>query len=109
MTTGGTESILMACKAYRNYACKVKGVKRPEMVVPVTAHAAFDKGKFFSSDVLTSSKFYIITILMLVCFLVNALFLKDDAPHTPFVTFVVFYALHGYNRRILLFRMFYRG
>lgn len=78
MTTGGTESILMACKAYRNYACKVKGVKRPEMVVPVTAHAAFDKGKFFSSDVLTSSKFYIITILMLVCFLVNALFLKGQ-------------------------------
>lgn len=43
MTTGGTESILMACKAYRDYASEVKGIKRPEMVLPVTAHAAFDK------------------------------------------------------------------
>ena len=44
MTTGGTESIIMACKAYRNFAKKEKGIKNPEMVVPVTAHAAFDKG-----------------------------------------------------------------
>lgn len=43
MTTGGTESILMACKAYRDYAREVNGIKYPEMVVPVTAHAAFDK------------------------------------------------------------------
>ncbi|KAF2904404.1 hypothetical protein ILUMI_01769 [Ignelater luminosus] len=43
MTTGGTESILMACKAYRDYAREEKGIKKPEMIVPVTAHAAFDK------------------------------------------------------------------
>ncbi|XP_012529920.1 sphingosine-1-phosphate lyase [Monomorium pharaonis] len=43
MTSGGTESILLACKAYRDYARDVKGIKKPEMVVPVTAHAAFDK------------------------------------------------------------------
>lgn len=43
MTTGGTESILLACKAYRDYARDVKGIKKPEMVLPVTAHAAFDK------------------------------------------------------------------
>lgn len=43
MTSGGTESILMACKALRDYGREVKGIKRPEIVVPTTAHAAFDK------------------------------------------------------------------
>ncbi|XP_078053141.1 sphingosine-1-phosphate lyase [Augochlora pura] len=43
MTTGGTESILLACKTYRDYARDVKGIKKPEMVVPVTTHSAFDK------------------------------------------------------------------
>jgi sphinganine-1-phosphate aldolase len=43
MTTGGTESILMACKAYRDYACAERGIRRPEIIIPVTAHPAFDK------------------------------------------------------------------
>ncbi|XP_075226838.1 sphingosine-1-phosphate lyase [Lycorma delicatula] len=43
MTTGGTESILMACKAYRDYAKYVKGINYPEIVLPITAHPAFDK------------------------------------------------------------------
>uniref|UniRef100_A0A6P7FCP7 sphinganine-1-phosphate aldolase n=1 Tax=Diabrotica virgifera virgifera TaxID=50390 RepID=A0A6P7FCP7_DIAVI len=43
MTSGGTESILMACKAYRDYAREVKGIKKPEIVVPTTVHSAFDK------------------------------------------------------------------
>ncbi|XP_067011036.1 sphingosine-1-phosphate lyase [Anabrus simplex] len=43
MTTGGTESILMACKAYRDYAIEEQGIKHPEIVLPVTAHPAFDK------------------------------------------------------------------
>ncbi|XP_076677403.1 sphingosine-1-phosphate lyase [Andrena cerasifolii] len=43
MSTGGTESILLACKAYRDYAREAKGIKKPEMVIPVTAHSAFDK------------------------------------------------------------------
>jgi sphinganine-1-phosphate aldolase len=42
-TSGGTESILMACKAARDYGRLKKGIKKPEMVVPVTIHAAFDK------------------------------------------------------------------
>ena len=44
-TAGGTESILMAMKAARDWAREhrpVSGV--PEVVVPKTAHAAFDKG-----------------------------------------------------------------
>ncbi|XP_015439311.1 PREDICTED: sphingosine-1-phosphate lyase [Dufourea novaeangliae] len=43
MSTGGTESILLACKAFRDYARYVKGIKYPEMVMPVTAHSAFEK------------------------------------------------------------------
>nr|CAG4640818.1 EOG090X051L [Eulimnadia texana] len=43
MTSGGTESLLMACKAYRDYAREVRGIKHPEILMPVTAHAAFNK------------------------------------------------------------------
>lgn len=42
VTSGGTESIILACLAYRNRAY-ARGIRRPEMVVPITAHAAFDK------------------------------------------------------------------
>lgn len=47
MTSGGTESILMAMKAYRDYAEEKKGITEPEIVVPETAHAAFDKAAFY--------------------------------------------------------------
>lgn len=43
VTSGGTESILLAMKTYRDWARDRKGIKRPEMIVPSTAHAAFDK------------------------------------------------------------------
>ncbi|VDP22514.1 unnamed protein product [Soboliphyme baturini] len=42
VTSGGSESILLACLAYRNQA-RENGIKCPEMLVPVSAHAAFDK------------------------------------------------------------------
>jgi glutamate/tyrosine decarboxylase-like PLP-dependent enzyme len=43
VSSGGTESILLAMKTYRDHARERRGIRRPEMVVPVTAHAAFDK------------------------------------------------------------------
>lgn len=43
VTSGGTESILLAMKTYRDRARETRGITSPEMVVPVTAHAAFDK------------------------------------------------------------------
>ena len=43
VSSGGTESILLAMKTYRDYARDKKGIKRPEMIVPTTVHAAFDK------------------------------------------------------------------
>ena len=42
LTAGGTESILLACKAYSNLG-KTRNIKHPEMIVPLTVHAAFDK------------------------------------------------------------------
>ena len=43
VTSGGTESILLAMKTYRDWARETKKIKKPEMVLPATAHAAFDK------------------------------------------------------------------
>lgn len=42
VTTGGTESIILACKAYRELA-RERGNEYPEILCAVTAHAAFDK------------------------------------------------------------------
>jgi glutamate/tyrosine decarboxylase-like PLP-dependent enzyme len=44
MTTGGTESILMAVKAARERGRKERGVTSPNVVLPTSAHAAFEKG-----------------------------------------------------------------
>lgn len=43
MTTGGTESILMAVKAYRERGRALHGVTRPNMVLSISAHPAFEK------------------------------------------------------------------
>ena len=43
MTSGGSESILTAVKAARDWARRARGVRHPEMVVAVSAHAAFVK------------------------------------------------------------------
>ncbi len=43
MTSGGTESILMAVKTARDWSRAEKGIAEPEMVAPVTAHPAFYK------------------------------------------------------------------
>ena len=52
MTSGGTESILLACRAYRDLAKAKRGVTRPNMVVPTSAHAAFHKaGDYFGIEV----------------------------------------------------------
>ena len=62
-TSGGTESIVMACKAYRDWARTERNIQKPEMygrdvfnatldtfssfdesrIIPMSAHAAFDK------------------------------------------------------------------
>lgn len=43
-TNGGTESIILAVKSARDYARKYRPeIQQPEMILPITAHAAFHK------------------------------------------------------------------
>jgi glutamate/tyrosine decarboxylase-like PLP-dependent enzyme len=52
VSSGGTESILLAMKTYRDYARDKKGITEPQMIVPTTAHAAFDKAaEYFGIDI----------------------------------------------------------
>ncbi len=53
VTSGGTESILLAMKTYRDWARDRKGITKPEMLIPSTAHPAFDKaGQYFNIKVI---------------------------------------------------------
>ena len=47
MTSGGTESILMAVKSARERARAERGVTRPKLVAPVSAHPAFAKAALY--------------------------------------------------------------
>ena len=52
VTSGGTESILLAMKAYRDRARSELNITSPNIVVPSTAHAAFMKaGEYFGIEV----------------------------------------------------------
>lgn len=46
-TSGGTESIILAVKTARDFAREVRGISDPEIVLPVTAHAAFHKAAHY--------------------------------------------------------------
>ncbi|OPL11348.1 MAG: sphingosine-1-phosphate lyase [delta proteobacterium MLS_D] len=44
VTSGGTESCLLPVKTYRDYGRHARGIRRPNMVIPETAHVAWEKG-----------------------------------------------------------------
>ena len=44
VTSGGSESLMTALYSYREDARETRGVTRPNVVMPVTAHVALDKG-----------------------------------------------------------------
>ena len=51
MTSGGTESILMAMRAYREIGYE-RGIEYPEIIIPASAHSAFQKaGDYFRMKV----------------------------------------------------------
>jgi sphinganine-1-phosphate aldolase len=54
LTSGGTESILMAIKTYRDRARKLRPhISRPNMIVATTVHPAFEKaGHYFDVEVI---------------------------------------------------------
>jgi sphinganine-1-phosphate aldolase len=43
VSSGGTESIMLAIKTYRDWARAERGITRPQLIAPSTAHVAFDK------------------------------------------------------------------
>lgn len=47
VSSGGTESIMLAIKTYRDWARATKRITRPEMVAPDSAHPAFDKAAHY--------------------------------------------------------------
>lgn len=53
MTSGGTESILMAVKAARDWArAQRPAIRRPKIILPLSAHPAFDKAaEYFGLDI----------------------------------------------------------
>ena len=52
-TSGGTESCLLAVKTARDYARAERGIAEPHMIVPVTAHAAFQKAAHYFDVAMT--------------------------------------------------------
>jgi len=54
VTYGGTESILLACKTYRDWGFYHKGISKPNIVILESGHAAFNKaGDYFNIDIIT--------------------------------------------------------
>lgn len=47
LSSGGTESIMLAMKTYRDWAHATRRITRPEMVAPSSAHPAFDKAAHY--------------------------------------------------------------
>lgn len=53
LTSGGSESIMMAMKTYRNWGRKTRGIDRPSVLAPITIHPAFDKAaEYFDIDLI---------------------------------------------------------
>lgn len=53
--SGGSESIISAIYAHREWGRAVKGITAPEMILPETAHVAFDKGAhYFGVEVISA-------------------------------------------------------
>lgn len=46
-TSGGTESLLLACLSAKMYGLKYKNITEPEIIIPETAHAGFDKAAYY--------------------------------------------------------------
>ncbi len=89
MTSGGTESILMAVKTARDWAREaMPHVKEPEMVVPESVHPAFEKaGHYFGVRVvhapLDASTMCVDVAAMRELVTANTILLVGSAPAYP--------------------------
>jgi sphinganine-1-phosphate aldolase len=88
MTGGGTESILMAVKTYRDRAREKKpDIKVPEMVLPDSAHPAFEKAAHYfdvkSARIPVGPDFRADTAAMKAAINENTILLVGSAPCYP--------------------------
>lgn len=91
-TSGGTESILLAVKTARDWARETKGIATPNMVVPRTAHPAFDRaGEYLGVKVVrvptTRNDFRADVAGMAARIDANTIMLLGSAPNYPFGVF----------------------
>lgn len=88
MTSGGTESILMAVKTARTKFRKERpDIKIPEIVLPVTAHPAFDKAGYYFDvkliHVATGLDFRADVAAMEAAITKNTIMMVGSAPQYP--------------------------
>jgi sphinganine-1-phosphate aldolase len=87
MTTGGTESLLMTVKTARDYAHAVRKISMPEIVLPMSAHPAFEKAaEYFGVKlvhVLTREDFRADVSAMEAAITPNTIMLVGSAPSYP--------------------------
>jgi sphinganine-1-phosphate aldolase len=87
MTTGGTESLLMAVKTARDYAHAMRKISKPEIVLPISAHPAFEKAaEYFDVKlvhVLTREDFRADASAMEAAVTPNTIMLVGSAPSYP--------------------------
>jgi sphinganine-1-phosphate aldolase len=87
MTTGGTESLLMAVKTARDYAHAVRKISQPEIVLPMSAHPAFEKAADYFGvkliHVLTRDDFRADVSAMEAAITPNTIMLVGSAPSYP--------------------------
>lgn len=87
MTSGGTESILMAMRAYRGIAFE-RGIAMPEIIAPTTAHCALDKAAdYFQMKLVrvpVSEKTFTCSVRAMRHFITsNTIVLVGSAPQYP--------------------------
>ena len=88
LTSGGSESILMAVKAYRDFARKMKPhITEPEMLIPTTAHAAFDKAAHYfgvkAIHIPVNEQYEVDVEKMRAAITANTILLVGAAPNYP--------------------------
>ncbi|XP_074295747.1 sphingosine-1-phosphate lyase-like [Silene latifolia] len=87
MTSGGTESILLAVKSSRDYMRAKKGITKPEMIIPVSAHSAYDKAaqyfKIKLRRVPVDNKFQADVKAIRRCINKNTIMIVGSAPGFP--------------------------
>lgn len=47
ITNGGSESIMMGILAHRNLYAKTRGITKPNIIMPISAHVAFNKACWY--------------------------------------------------------------